>query len=409
MSNVLVIGAGAAGSMAAITAAKRGHKVTVLEKNDKTGKKIYITGKGRCNFTNATDTEGLINNTIRNPKFLYSAFSAFTSKDAMEFFESLGCPVKVERGNRAFPVSDHSSDIIKALNRGMTKYGVTLRYNSEVSEILSEDGKCTGVKLSDGTMIKADAVVVTTGGLSYKSTGSTGDGYAFAKALGHKVTDTRPSLVAMSVAEPFVKELEGLSLKNVSVLIKDGKKKLYDGFGEMLFTHDGVSGPLILTASSIAGDKIYKGGATLHIDLKPALTSEELDARIVRDFNAFHAKALKNSFDRLLPKSMIPVFVSRTGLDPEKKAGTITKGEREKIIALFKDFSLTVTALKSYNEAVITKGGVSVKEIDPHTMESKLVRGVYFAGEVIDVDALTGGFNLQIAWSTGYLAGLSIQ
>ena len=291
----------------------------------------------------------------------------------------------------------------------MTKYGVTLRYNSEVSEILSEDGKCTGVKLSDGTMIKADAVVVTTGGLSYKSTGSTGDGYAFAKALGHKVTDTRPSLVAMSVAEPFVKELEGLSLKNVSVLIKDGKKKLYDGFGEMLFTHDGVSGPLILTASSIAGDKIYKGGATLHIDLKPALTSEELDARIVRDFNAFHAKALKNSFDRLLPKSMIPVFVSRTGLDPEKKAGTITKGEREKIIALFKDFSLTVTALKSYNEAVITKGGVSVKEIDPHTMESKLVRGVYFAGEVIDVDALTGGFNLQIAWSTGYLAGLSIQ
>ena len=392
MSNVLVIGAGAAGSMAAITAAKRGHKVTVLEKNDKTGKKIYITGKGRCNFTNATDTEGLINNTIRNPKFLYSAFSAFTSKDAMEFFESLGCPVKVERGNRAFPVSDHSSDIIKALNRGMTKYGVTLRYNSEVSEILSEDGKCTGVKLSDGTMIKADAVVVT-----------------IAKALGHKVTDTRPSLVAMSVAEPFVKELEGLSLKNVSVLIKDGKKKLYDGFGEMLFTHDGVSGPLILTASSIAGDKIYKGGATLHIDLKPALTSEELDARIVRDFNAFHAKALKNSFDRLLPKSMIPVFVSRTGLDPEKKAGTITKGEREKIIALFKDFSLTVTALKSYNEAVITKGGVSVKEIDPHTMESKLVRGVYFAGEVIDVDALTGGFNLQIAWSTGYLAGLSIQ
>ena len=407
MSKVLVIGAGAAGSMAAIFAARKGHEVMVFEKNAKTGKKIYITGKGRCNITNAVSNEELIKNTIRNPKFMYSAFSAFTSEDVIRFFENMGCPVKIERGNRVFPVSDHSSDVIKALDKAMEKAGVKVRYNTPVEELIINENETEiiGIKLRDGKKVEADKVIVATGGLSYKSTGSTGDGYEFAKQVGHTIKDLRPSLVALMVKEKFIKDLQGLSLKNVRVSVKNGKKKIFDELGEMLFTRDGISGPLILSASSIAGDLFYNEGGMLSIDLKPALSEEELDARLLRDFTEFKSKALKNAFDKLLPKSLIPVFLERTKIDVEKRAGDLTKSERSVIIGLLKHFTLQITGLKGYEEAVITKGGVSVKEVNPKTMESKKVKGLYFAGEVLDVDALTGGFNLQIAWSTGAVAG----
>lgn len=410
MSKVLVIGAGAAGSMAAIFAARAGNDVIVFEKNAKTGKKIYITGKGRCNLTNAIENEELIKNTIRNPKFMYSAYSAFSSNDTIGFFEKLNCPIKVERGNRAFPESDHSSDIIKALDKAMEEAGVKVRYNTPVEQlVISDDGATIkGIKLRDGKMVEADKVIVATGGLSYRSTGSTGDGYEFAKQAGHTVKDLRPSLVALEVKESFVKELEGLSLKNVRVIVKNGKKTLFNELGEMLFTRNGVSGPLILSVSSIAGDIFYSEGGELSIDLKPALTEDELDARLLRDFTEFRAKALKNALDKLLPKSLIPVFLERTKINTEKKTGDLTKSERSVIIGLLKHFTLQVTGLRGYEEAVITKGGVSVKEINPQTMESKLVKGLYFVGEVLDVDALTGGFNLQIAWSTGVVAGSDI-
>ena len=410
MSKVLVIGAGAAGSMAAIFAARAGNDVIVFEKNAKTGKKIYITGKGRCNLTNAVENEELIKNTIRNPKFMYSAYSAFSSNDTIGFFEKLNCPIKVERGNRAFPESDHSSDIIKALDKAMEEAGVKVRYNTPVEQlVISDDGAAIkGIKLRDGKMVEADKVIVATGGLSYRSTGSTGDGYEFAKQAGHTVKDLRPSLVALEVKESFVKELEGLSLKNVRVIVKNGKKTLFNELGEMLFTRNGVSGPLILSVSSIAGDIFYSEGGELSIDLKPALTEDELDARLLRDFTEFRAKALKNALDKLLPKSLIPVFLERTKINTEKKTGDLTKSERSVIIGLLKHFTLQVTGLRGYEEAVITKGGGSVKEINPQTMESKLVKGLYFVGEVLDVDALTGGFNLQIAWSTGVVAGSDI-
>ena len=410
MSKVLVIGAGAAGSMAAIFAARAGNDVIVFEKNAKTGKKIYITGKGRCNLTNAVENEELIKNTIRNPKFMYSAYSAFSSNDTIGFFEKLNCPIKVERGNRAFPESDHSSDIIKALDKAMEEAGVKVRYNTPVEQlVISDDGAAIkGIKLRDGKMVEADKVIVATGGLSYRSTGSTGDGYEFAKQAGHTVKDLRPSLVALEVKENFVKELEGLSLKNVRLIVKNGKKTLFNELGEMLFTRNGVSGPLVLSASSIVGDIFYSEGGELSIDLKPALTEDELDARLLRDFTEFRAKALKNALDKLFPKSLIPVFLERTKINTEKKAGDLTKSERSVIIGLLKHFTLQVTGLRGYEEAVITKGGVSVKEINPKTMESKLVKGLYFVGEVLDVDALTGGFNLQIAWSTGVVAGSDI-
>ena len=341
---------------------------------------------------------------------MYSAFSAFSSENVINFFENMGCPVKVERGNRAFPVSDHSSDVIKALDKAMENAGFKVRYNTPVeSLVISEtESEISGIKLRDGKIVEGDKVIIATGGLSYQSTGSTGDGYEFGKQAGHTIKDLRPSLVALEIKEKFIKELQGLSLKNVKVSVKNGKKIIFDELGEMLFTRDGVSGPLILSASSIAGDLFYKEGGSLSIDLKPALSEEELDARLLRDFTEFKAKALKNAFDKLLPKSLIPVFLGRTGIDIEKKAGGLTKQERSVIINLLKHFTLEVTGLKGYEEAVITKGGVAVNEINPKTMESKKIKGLYFAGEVLDVDALTGGFNLQIAWSTGYVAGSSV-
>lgn len=410
MSNVVIVGGGAAGMMAAISAAGAGHRVTIYEKNEKLGKKIFITGKGRCNITNACDTEELFGNVIHNPKFLYSSFYAFTNFDMMDFMEQNGCPIKTERGNRVFPVSDHSSDVIRALSMKLRDLGVEVCLHEEVETILSEEGRVTGILLKKGRRrVDADAVVAATGGLSYPTTGSTGDGYRFAKELGHTVTDLSPGLVPFVVQEPVVKELQGLSLRNINVRIFQKKKVLYEEFGEMLFTHFGVSGPVLLSASSYVAEKLKKEPLILSIDLKPALSEEQLDARILRDFEEMKNKQFKNSLVHLLPAKMVPVIVERSGIDPDKKVNEITREERHRIIMAVKDFRITLIGLRDYKEAIITQGGVSVKEVNPSTMESKLVKGLYFAGEVLDLDAVTGGFNLQIAWSTGYLAGSSIE
>ena len=405
MSKILVVGGGAAGMMAAVTAARRGKNVLLLEKNEKLGKKLFITGKGRCNLTNSAEIEELFNAVVSNPKFLYSSFYSFTNDQVISFFEGLGVKTKVERGGRVFPESDHSSDVIRALEQEMKRLGVRISLRTEVKEILTEDGRAKGVRLSSGRMIAADAVIVATGGISYPSTGSTGDGYRFARECGHKVTDLSPALVPMEVKEWYAKELMGLSLRNIGIRITDGKKKLYEEFGEMLFTHYGVTGPVILSASSIVGKKLKEHPLTLHIDLKPALTEEQLDKRVLREFEANHNRQFKNAVDSLFPAKLKPVAIELSGIPEEKKVNEVTKEERLHFVRLIKDFSMTLTGLRGYNEAIITKGGVSVKEIDPGTMESKLVKGLYFAGEVLDLDAVTGGYNLQIAWSTGYLAG----
>ena len=408
MSNVIVVGGGAAGMMAAIFAARNGQNVTLLEKNEKLGKKIFITGKGRCNITNASEIEDLFSAVISNPKFLYSGFYSFTNDQVIHFFEELGVATKIERGNRVFPVSDHSSDVIAALAREMQHLKVKVQLHCEVKELLiNNEREIKGVRLANGKKMTADAVVVATGGISYPSTGSTGDGYRFARNCGHKVTELFPSLVTMEVKEWYAKELQGLSLKNIEIHITDGKKKLYDEFGEMLFTHYGVTGPVILSASSIVGKTLEKKELVLHIDLKPALTEEQLDKRLLREFEANHNKQFKNAIDSLLPAKLRPVIIELSGIEEEKKVHEITKEERLNLLRLIKDFHMTLTGLRGYNEAIITKGGISVKEIDPGTMESKLIKNLYFAGEVLDLDAVTGGYNLQIAWSTGYLAGIS--
>ena len=408
MSNVIVVGGGAAGMMAAIFAARNGQNVTLLEKNEKLGKKIFITGKGRCNITNASEIEDLFSAVISNPKFLYSGFYSFTNDQVIHFFEELGVATKIERGNRVFPVSYHSSDVIAALAREMQHLKVKVQLHCEVKELLINNEKeIKGVRLANGKKMTADAVVVATGGISYPSTGSTGDGYRFARNCGHKVTELFPSLVPMEVKEWYAKELQGLSLKNIEIHITDGKKKLYDEFGEMLFTHYGVTGPVILSASSIVGKTLEKKELVLHIDLKPALAEEQLDKRLLREFEANHNKQFKNAIDSLLPAKLRPVIIELSGIEEEKKVHEITKEERLNLLRLIKDFHMTLTGLRGYNEAIITKGGISVKEIDPGTMESKLIKNLYFAGEVLDLDAVTGGYNLQIAWSTGYLAGIS--
>lgn len=414
MSHVIVVGGGAAGMFAAIAAAKNGHQVTLYEKNEKLGKKIFITGKGRCNITNAADMEELFDAVVTNSKFLYSSFYGYTNQNVIDFFEDAGVPVKIERGNRVFPISDHSSDVIRALEREMKKVGVKVCLNTEVKSVEAEKGKFNKVVLKDTTTQTADACIVATGGLSYRSTGSTGDGFRFAENVGHKVTQCFPSLVPMETKEPWICELQGLSLRNVEAKILDGKKELYKDFGEMLFTHFGVSGPLIISASSYVGKKFMdkngqKKELTLEIDLKPALTEEQLDQRVLRDFEENHNRQFKNAITKLFPTKLIPVMLELGGIDPEKKVNSIEKEERKQFVHLIKHFRITLTGLRDYPEAIITKGGVNVKEIDPGTMESKLVKGLYFAGEVLDLDALTGGFNLQIAWSTGYAAGNAIQ
>lgn len=404
---MIVVGGGAAGMMAAVFAARNGQNVQLLEKNEKLGKKLFITGKGRCNITNAADIEDLFTAVISNPKFLYSGFYSFTNQQVIDFFEELGVKTKIERGERVFPVSDHSSDVIAAFSRELKLLGVSVSLHTEVRELLCEQDKVCGVLLTNGKKMKADAVIVATGGISYPSTGSTGDGYRFAKETGHRVTELLPSLVPMEVRQWYAKELQGLSLRNIEIRITDGKKKLYEEFGEMLFTHYGVTGPVILSASSVVGKTLRKKELTLHIDLKPALSEEQLDKRILREFDANHNKQYKNSIDSLFPAKLKPVMIELSEIEPEKKVNEITKEERQRLVHLIKDFTMTLTGLRSYNEAIITKGGVSVKEIDPGTMESKKMKGLYFAGEVLDLDAVTGGYNLQIAWSTGYLAGMN--
>lgn len=394
--------------MAAIAAAGCGHRVRIYEKNEKLGKKVYITGKGRCNITNACDTEELFGNIVHNPKFLYSSFYAFTNFDMMDFMEQCGCPVKTERGNRVFPVSDRSSDVIRALSGKLQELGVKVYLHEEVSGLLTEAGAVTGIRLKKGRTERADAVIVATGGLSYPTTGSTGDGYRFAREQGHTITELSPALVPFVTKETAVKDLQGLSLRNINARILKGSKVLYEEFGEMLFTHFGVSGPVLLSASSFVAEALKKEPLALSVDLKPALTAEQLDARLLRDFEEFKNKQFKNALVHLLPSKMLPVIVARSGIDPEKKVNEITKQERQQIIGAVKDFRLTITGLRDYKEAIITQGGVSVREVNPSTMESRLARNLYFAGEVLDLDAVTGGFNLQIAWSTGYLAGISV-
>lgn len=408
MSRVIVIGAGPAGMFAAIAAAENGHQVLLLEKNEKTGKKLFITGKGRCNITNACDVEDFFQNINGNAKFLYSAVYGYDNFRVMQFFEEQGLALKTERGNRVFPQSDHSSDVIAALNRRMRELGIECRLHTEVTSLLIKNDQVYGLKIANGDILEADDIIVATGGMSYQSTGSTGDGYRFAEEAGIQVTERIPALVPMVAEEAYVRELQGLSLKNVTVRIKDGKKCLYEDFGEMLFTHFGVSGPLILSASCKIGKTLQKKNLQMEIDLKPALDKEQLDKRILREFDENQKRQFKNAITKLFPAKLLPVMIQLSGIDPEKKVNEITKEERANFVSLIKHMPVTITGLRDFNEAIITKGGVSVKEIDPHTMESKKISHLYFAGEVLDLDAVTGGFNLQIAWSTGHLAGESI-
>ena len=410
MNKVIVVGGGAAGMMAAISAADSGAEVILIEKNEKLGKKVYITGKGRCNITNESDVENLLKNVRSNPKFLYSAFYTFDSYRMMDFLEGEGLKLKTERGNRVFPESDKSSDVIKTLKKALEKRKVKIVLNTKVLNIEIKDGICHGVIVQSGDKsgsYTADKVIVATGGCSYQSTGSTGDGYRFAKDADIKVTKCYPSLVPFNIGSDIPKRLQGLSLRNVKVTLYDKGKVLYEELGEMLFTHFGVSGPLVLSASTLASGKDVSQ-MELSIDLKPALSKEQLDERILRDFSENRNSYFKNSLSRLLPAKMIPVIVELSEIDEKKQVNNITKEERNRLVNLLKELTFKVESLRGFNEAIITKGGVSVKEINPGTMEAKKVKGLFFAGEVLDLDAVTGGYNLQIAWSTGYLAGMEI-
>lgn len=407
MKKIVVIGGGPAGILAACTAADRGEDVTLIEKNHKLGRKLLITGKGRCNITSDCDVEELIENVPTNGKFLYSAFYTFTNYDVVKMFNDGGVATKVERGKRVFPESDKAVDVQRCLERKLNKSKVKLMLNTKVSKIVSENEAIKKVVLNDNKEIECDSVIIATGGLSYPLTGSTGDGYKFAKTQGHKVTDTKPSLIGIEVQEKYVSELEKLLLKNVSIRVFNSKKKMvYDDFGEMEFTKYGLDGAIIKSASSRMKDTT-KENYTILVDLKPALDENKLDARVQKDFRKYNNKRFENSLDDLLPKKLIPIIIELSEIDPKKEVHQISREERKRLVDLLKNLKFTVKRYRPIDEAIVTSGGIKVSEINASTMESKLVKGLYFAGEVIDVDGYTGGFNLQIAFSTGYLAGLN--
>lgn len=418
---VIIIGGGPAGMLAAITSAQNGNETTIIEKNNRLGKKLLITGKGRCNITSSIDIKDFINNIPGNGKFLYSAFQNYTNKDIINFLEKNGVSVKEERGNRIFPKSDKSLDVEKAFEREITRLHINVKLNSKVTKILVKNNKAEGVKYLNSEDIEknlyADKIILATGGATYPLTGSTGDGYKMAEQLGHTVTKIKPSLVPLTASKGSIKicqKLQGLSLRNVAIRLIDVEKnkKIYEDFGEMIFTHFGVSGPTILSSSAHllryknVEELLANGKIILEIDLKPALSEQQLDLRIQRDFSANKNKEFKNSLDALLPQKLIPVIVDLSGIDEDKKVNEVTKEERLKLVELLKKFNVTISGFRPLEEGIITAGGINVKEINPKTMESKIVEGLFFAGEIIDVDAYTGGFNLQIAYSTGYTAGL---
>lgn len=407
MRKIIIIGGGAAGLIASATAAKRGEDVTVIEKNSRPARKVMITGKGRCNVTNACfDLDDLINSVVTNKRFMYSAFSSFMPYDTIALIEEMGVPTKIERGNRVFPESDKAVDIVDALVKNAKQSGVKF-VEGTVTSFNTENNVIKSVNLADGTVVDGDAFAICTGGLSYQSTGSTGDGYRLAESFGHSITDIEPALISLVASNGFVPKLQGLSLRNISIKLLDGEKEIYSDFGEMLFTHYGVSGPVILSASSHMThpkEHNYK----IVIDLKPALDEQTLDKRIQRDFTENTNKDFINSLSKLLPNKLIPVIVKLSGIEPSEKVNQITKAQRQNLVHLLKNFTVNISDFRPINEAIITSGGVDVKEINPKTMGSKIIDNLFFAGEVIDVDAYTGGFNLQVAFSTGYLCGMNI-
>ena len=407
MRKIIIIGGGAAGLIASATAAGRGEDVTVIEKNSRPARKVMITGKGRCNVTNACfDLDDLINSVVTNKRFMYSAFSSFMPYDTIALIEKMGVPTKIERGNRVFPESDKAVDIVDALVKNAKQNGVKF-VEGTVTSFNTENNVIKSVNLDDGTVVDGDAFAICTGGLSYQSTGSTGDGYRLAESVGHSITDIEPALISLVASNGFVPKLQGLSLRNISIKLLDGEKEIYSDFGEMLFTHYGVSGPVILSASShITHPKEHN--YKIVIDLKPALDEQTLDKRIQRDFAENTNKDFINSLSKLLPNKLIPVIVKLSGIEPSEKVNQITKAQRQNLVSLLKNFTINISDFRPINEAIITSGGVDVKEINPKTMGSKIVDNLYFAGEVIDVDAYTGGFNLQVAFSTGYLCGMNI-
>ena len=406
---VTVVGGGPAGMMAAISATGNDNTVTLVEKNDRLGKKLFLTGKGRCNITNACPAEELFDNIVTNRKFLYSAFSCFDNEAVIRFFNENGLRTKTERGGRVFPVSDHSSDVIAVLKNKLKSSGVNIMMNTEATKLeIGDDDTITGVIVKNGkniSKLSSDAVILATGGMSYPLTGSDGSAFKMTGSLGIGMKECEPSLVPFVCGDEDVKAMQGLSLKNVSIEVCTGKKKVYQGFGEMLFTHFGLSGPLILSASSYVKKGDYKCGITVYIDFKPALSPEELDKRLLRDFEEFSNRDFANSLSKLLPNKLIAPVIKRSGIDPHKKVNLITRQERRILCGIIKNFEISVSGNRGFDEAIITRGGIDVRAVDPSTMMSKDVKGLYFAGEMLDVDAVTGGFNLQIAWSTGYLAG----